>query len=263
MATLPDPDLAPQQAPPIVILPPVGQTGGLSAHQELRPIGEETIQIAPHPTTNRYPWAPVENPTVPVYQTVTVLDPAAPAAVLAPPVVPVRQPAQVSPEAVPSPPEPTVLPVEQPASEPMPPIEPPPPPVILPRPEPPAALVTPPALAPLPLPPPAIQPIMQPPLQPAEMIIQHTPPPAPTIVTAPMQSVPDRAQPAVPAFVRHIYSDYTREVWRVFGPNRVVQYLLYGCLLLVVGGGIVLWLLSGASTDITSLPLIRDVLNSQ
>ena len=33
-------------------------------------IGEEEIQIAPHPTTNRFPWAPVNNPTVPVYGTV-------------------------------------------------------------------------------------------------------------------------------------------------------------------------------------------------
>ena len=61
-------------------------------------IGEKTIEIAPHPTTNRFPWAPVDNPTVPVYTTVPQPEPPQPV------LMPVAEPTPLpTPEPAPQP----------------------------------------------------------------------------------------------------------------------------------------------------------------
>lgn len=256
MADLPDLDLStlqqptgttPVQAQPVreVIaplrsfqaepVPPPPQATTLTA-RPLPATDENTIQIAPHPTTNRYPWAPVSNPQLPPLPVVQLPPPVArelplPAAqeqaVVPPPVDPVQPVLEPEPEPAPAaPPEPIHLP---------------PPPV----PEP-VAAPPPPPLQPI-LP---VQPIGHFELQPA---LQPLPAPEP-------QPHPKAGPGHHPV---HIYSDYTREVWHVFRPNKAVRVMVLGFMLLVIVGAVGFWVLSGAPTDINNLPFLQPLLHAE
>jgi hypothetical protein len=216
-------------------------------------VGQETIQIAPNPTTNRYPWAPVNNPTVPVFA-------AQPSPDLPPP------PAQPQP----APPQPVVMPQIQ---------APPPPPQTLPPPPPP-----PPPAQPQPAPPPP------PTVQPAQLIQQVVAPQAPpgpiadAIAKAAKQLPPEPVrepiisqepveEAAAPHPQKHkmvrrrhahpIYSDSTRTVWEVLHIGRP-DHLIRFIVVLIVGVVFFMgWLAIGSPTEPFDIPVIEYILNSE
>lgn len=209
----------------------------------------ETIQIAPHPTTNRFPWAPIPNPTIPI---------PTPAATRPPRPEPVYQLPQQPVYTQPAP-QPAPLPA--------------PPPQPLPEPTPPP---------PAPLPP---MPVAPPPVPVAPAIYElPTPPPQPEVVAqlAPLPEPPPIANPVAPPAVpeqatpqprpqkprgrhrgRHIYSDYTREVWHVFRPNKLIRLMLLVFILLVIGSIVTFIVLSGGPAKILELPFLQPILNAE
>lgn len=210
-------------------------------------VGEETIQIAPHPTTNRYPWASVHNPTVPVYGDVQQTSLPEPDLVLEPetgqPVLeaPVPSPPASRPPTPPSPPEPEPELHSEPVPEPL--TEPVASPVVTPPPEPP------PVAQPEPVAPPEVQePITQP--------VQPPPEPEPTL--PPPQS-PSSSKP-VPRSATQIFSEHTREVWRVIRPGGAFRGMLIMMMLAFAAFIVYLVLLSLGSGDLDKIPIISELL---
>jgi hypothetical protein len=229
---------------PVYDLRPAGNTGQpVSAvvpsvpddtPPQRRVTGVETIQIAPHPTTNRFPWTPVQNPTIPIFQ---------------PEQLPVEPPSQAvvdlnlddlklptpveSPPAMPPPATPPPVQVQAPVV-PLPPATPP---------------VIPVASAPQPTqaatPPPIV--LAVPPVQSSPLPFQSPPRP----VTRPGK----QSRPI------HIYSDYTREVWRVFRPGKRRVILFLSLILLLIGGLFIIWIAAGTPTSVLDIPAVRSLMN--
>lgn len=231
----------------------------------------ETIQIAPHPTTNRFPWAPIENPTV-VVQTAAAYQPVPkPQPVFVPP--PVYADAPVLIVQTPPPPllvdNPQIIPMPQ-----RPPNQPPP------------IIVFPPRAPTLPIDPPPIQPLTPMPMPLAVLQVQ---PPLPVRPVAPIEVTLSLAKPSIRPVLSagtntstitmadssatppkrlgpqpaHIYSEYTKEAWGVFRPNTLLRILKLGFVLLVVGATVGLWMYSGKPTSIQNIPFVQLILNAQ
>jgi hypothetical protein len=214
----------------------------------LQVIGQEEIQIAPHPTTNRFPWAPVPNPTVPIYQSVPQQPTPAPPIVELPPVAPVAavapapapEPAsepQPEPKPVPAPPSPAPITATPPIS-----------PELLQQleatPEP-AMEPVPSSPTPAPAPPPIAQPA-PPPASSLEQVLPGLTPPTP-------QAIPQSPQPA----------PVVKQPERVFRIGRRLQLFYFVILIGFVLGVLLLWIGLGKPTDITQIEFLQPLLNSQ
>ncbi len=220
--------------------------GGTAAPTEkLVLVGEETIQVAPHPTTNRYPWPSVDNPKVPVYQ--------------ATPLPPIPAPTPVAP---PTAPEPVPDPVPESKPEP----QPDPVPTPLPPIAPPVASL--PVAASLVIEPPA------PPAEPAEVTIREPinqpEGPAEALSDEPADDSSDEPEKPEMAEVKYdengqpifVYSDYTKEAWSVFRPNRLIMLLAVGLVLLAIGCVVVFWKMSGSPTSIMDVPFLQSIIHA-
>lgn len=243
---------APVTAPPAARPIPTEESalyapGAPAAGENSRQVGEQTIEIAPHPTTNRFPWAPVQNPTVAVYQTVSV------------------------PPPIPRPAESVVASVEPPQLKPV------PIPELKPRLLPVAESL------PVPVPTESAMPTLAlklaPAPEPSKPEPQTTPVRPPEVVPAPvarLESIPEakpspvattKPAPKPPRVSKHdkdvesIYSDYTKEVWHVFRPNQAIRTMFFLCLFLVIAGAVAFWWFSGRP-NILSLKILQPILHS-
>jgi hypothetical protein len=221
MSNIPDQKLANSPQPRATLVVPAARVASNR---------EEVIQIIPHPTTNRYPWTPVQNPRVvlqqptvsPIIRTTVKLMRASPQPTVAKPV-----PVAVKPSA-PTPVLPAVAVMQPPIATPTPPL----------------------VQRPLP-------PIVLPP-QPAAQARPFVAQPVPPVVQEP-QPKPAQLMPAVQVVAQplpHVYSDYTREVWRVFRPNRIIKLMVLGFIALIIIGAVALWVSSG-KPSIFELPFLR------
>ena len=59
-----------------------------------------------------------------------------------------------------------------------------------------------------------------------------------------------------------IYSDYTKEVWRVFRPNRLIRLMVLALILLIFGCAIVFWQMSGAPINPMNLPIVKSLVQT-
>ncbi len=210
-------------------------------------VGEETIQIVPHPTTNRFPWAPVENPTIPIY---TTLSTPAVQAQLEPPVIQLAAPvAAAMPRAVSA--DDTLLAVADELLA--------------------AASVTPPAPLPMSVslppvvslpPPPVARPVIQPlahkQFQPSREDLSSVEQPAHNErVTKhhPVRRTSKRSRTA------HIYGFSTREAWRILRPATRIKFLtiIIACIVFVFAMGY--WLRSAAPIEVRSIPFVRSMID--
>lgn len=184
-------------------------------------IGEETIPIAPHPTTNRFPWKPVQNPTVPVYGTVQQPEPLPPPD----PNLVFEEVASEAPKQPPKPVEPekpAVPEVPQPKPQPLP--------------------------EPQPKPEPEPQPQTQAPKIEQQAVVEMkvaTEPAPPT--AAPLPRPTPTPPPQRPQNHRgtRIYSVSTREVWRVLRPATLFKPFVSVIIVAILAILLYVWMMSG------------------
>ena len=118
-------------------------------------------------------------------------------------------------------------------------------------------------------------PVAEPPVTPTPALMPPHPglnvqqpakPEAPTPVAVPAPETPApkpvAPHPAGRKPVR-IYSDYTREVWHVFRPNKLIRLMVIGLVLLIIVGGIAVWLIGGAPTDFQNIPFLQSLLHAE
>lgn len=227
----------------------------LDASQKLSvaPQPRQTIEIAPHPTTNRYPWNPVSNPTMPV--------PVVPAPSIetpyAPPVAAVPVPSEMrSPVSRPEPPKPAPVP---PAAE---------PPAAIPIPEPAAVAIEP--SPPVSVPhatdtnPPDVPPKTFQDIKPPDLPISM-PQPAPAELTPAPVDPPKQPvrKPRTSGQGVHIYGESTREAWHVFKPNQILRVLKISLAVILLVSSVIIWIRIGAPTSPMDVPFLKPLLESQ
>jgi len=209
----------------------------------------QTIEIAPHPTTNRFPWTPINNPSIPVPET------------------PQPQPEPVYVPPVPQPvaevtrPAPTLQPQPAPPQQQEPDVEPTPPAPILTEP-----VISPPPIEAPPLtveslPSATLVPFSEP--QNLELPTSDTQP-APIAAPAPIappQNPPKQHRRGSKSV--HIYSESTQEAWHVFKPSKILKFFTITFVAVSVVAAFIFWQSIGAPTNPMDVPFLKPLLNAE
>jgi hypothetical protein len=61
----------------------------------------------------------------------------------------------------------------------------------------------------------------------------------------------------------NVYSEYTREAWRVFRPIKAIRFMVALAAVVVIGGAVAFWLFIGAPTALQDVEFLKPILSAE